>query len=218
MALSQFVVSFLVGYITSWKLSLVITSMLPLLGIGGWCMANAMEQGSSNMRTYEKAGGIAEEVLYNIKTVASFCNFEFEKKRYAEYISKCEYQGIDNSKKLGIGMGFTFFFVFFTYCIAIIYGSRLVVQKEYNENYHRVFLAGDVITVLFTCVMAASSLGQVAPNLKSVAEACVAASDFFQLRDRIPLIDVSNSNDKPEKDKLNGHIKFENVSSCTALL
>ena len=27
-------------------------------------------------KTWEKAGGIAEEMIYNIKTVASFANFE----------------------------------------------------------------------------------------------------------------------------------------------
>ena len=28
-------------------------------------------------KTYEKAGGVAEEILYNIKTVSSFVNFYF---------------------------------------------------------------------------------------------------------------------------------------------
>ena len=32
-------------------------------------------------KTYEKAGGVAEEMLYNIKTVASFGNFDFENER-----------------------------------------------------------------------------------------------------------------------------------------
>ena len=40
-------------------------------------------------KTYEKAGGIAEELLYNIKTVASFANFEFEMKRFNEKIEVC---------------------------------------------------------------------------------------------------------------------------------
>ena len=35
-------------------------------------MANAMKQGIEKMRTYERAGGMAEEILYNIKTIASF--------------------------------------------------------------------------------------------------------------------------------------------------
>ena len=46
--------------------------MLPLLGLGGVFMANAMKQGIEKMRTYERAGGMAEEILYNIKTIASF--------------------------------------------------------------------------------------------------------------------------------------------------
>ena len=36
-------------------------------------------------KTYEYAGGIAEEMLYNIKTVASFANFNFETTRFNYY-------------------------------------------------------------------------------------------------------------------------------------
>ena len=37
-------------------------------------------------KAYEIAGGVAEEVLYNIKTVVSFGNFDFEKQRFGHYI------------------------------------------------------------------------------------------------------------------------------------
>ena len=36
------------------------------------------------MQTWELAGGIAEEILYNIRTVAYFANFDYELKRFYE--------------------------------------------------------------------------------------------------------------------------------------
>ena len=40
-------------------------------------------------KTYEKAGGVSEEMLYNIKTITSFGNFDFENDRFDGYIDKC---------------------------------------------------------------------------------------------------------------------------------
>jgi ATP-binding cassette subfamily B (MDR/TAP) protein 1 len=66
----MFLSAFAVGYATSWKLSLVLTAMLPLLGIGGFLVTYLMQSSTKESReAYEKAGGIAEEVLYSIKTV-----------------------------------------------------------------------------------------------------------------------------------------------------
>jgi hypothetical protein len=33
---------------------------------------------------YESAGGIAEEILYNIRIIVSFANFDYELKRFYE--------------------------------------------------------------------------------------------------------------------------------------
>jgi hypothetical protein len=54
---------------------------------------------------YEKAGGIAEEVFYHIKTVASFANFEYEKKRFSDKIEetyKAAKDTIEDSYRSGI--------------------------------------------------------------------------------------------------------------------
>lgn len=39
-------------------------------------------------KTWEGAGGFAEEIIYNIKTVASFANFDYEFKRFYENLGK----------------------------------------------------------------------------------------------------------------------------------
>ena len=56
-------------------------------------------------KTYERAGGIAEEMLYNIKTVASFVNFDFEKERFGNYIDKVNEYEKEKALKMGISIG-----------------------------------------------------------------------------------------------------------------
>ena len=81
MMISQCISGFIIAFITSWKITLVMLCMAPfIIGVIIF-MVTAMRTGIiMGRKTYEKGGGIAEEMLYNIKTVASFSNFEFEQK------------------------------------------------------------------------------------------------------------------------------------------
>ena len=80
--------------------------------LGSVCyLLNALRTGIiMSRKTYEKAGGIAEEMLYNIKTVASFANFEFEMKRFNEKIEICHQIDLVTVCKLGCSIGSLIFF------------------------------------------------------------------------------------------------------------
>ncbi len=206
--IAQFIASFIIGFITSWKLSLVVTAMLPFLGIGGFFMANAMKQGTEEMRTYEKAGGMAEEILYNIKTVASFANFSEEKNRYNKFLIQSRNAGINQGYKTGFGIGFIIFVIYSSYALAIWYGSVLIYKNGNNETKN--FKAGNVITVIFAIIFGCFSLGQAAPNIKAIYEACNAAEDYFELKERKMIL--SYGKEKPEKKNLIGHLIINNIN------
>jgi ATP-binding cassette subfamily B (MDR/TAP) protein 1 len=187
--------------------------MLPILFFGGWFMSKFLQEGSKKNRgAFEKAGGIAEEVIYNIKTVASFANFDWEKKRFYENLQESYTAGKKNALKAGVGNGILFLAIFGTYCLAIWYGSVLIYNKQKNGNTGKDFQAGDVLICLFTIVFGAFSLGQASPSIKAIFEACSAASDFYELKRRIPKIDLTHSIKRPDKDTIHGRIQFKNVS------
>jgi ABC-type multidrug transport system fused ATPase/permease subunit len=211
MSISQFVVSFIVGYFTSWKLSAVLTAMLPLLGVGGWFMAKSMDQGSDSYRTYEKAGGMAEEVLYQIKTVASFSNFEFEKKRYFQFLSNSVKAGIKAGFKTGFGIGFIIFIIYCSYALAVGYSTSLIVNQDYNSNTKTVFAAGDCITVLFSIIFGCFSLGQAAPNIKAIYEAVNASYEYIDLKQKTKHADKKENIEIPDLKRLEGKLVFRNI-------
>jgi ATP-binding cassette subfamily B (MDR/TAP) protein 1 len=211
MAFSLTIASFIVGFTYSWKLSLVLVSVLPLIIIGANLLVMALRTSSvKNRQAYEKAGGIAEEIIYQIKTVASFANFEYEIKRFDEKLQESLKAGLGGGFKSALTMGFLYFLVFASYTLAVWFGSRLIYEKEYNSNTGKPFAAGDVLTVLFTIVFGAFSLGQAAPNVKAISEAMNAAYEFFELLQRVP--QIKNGTEKPNKDSLVGKITFENVN------
>ena len=210
-SLAQCITGFVIAFITSWKLTLVMLSISPLILVTVCFMLVSMKTGIIlSRKTYEKAGGIAEEMLYNIKTVASFANFEFEKSRFNEKIEICYQIELKTIKKLGFCIGFMMFFLNSTMFIALLYG-RTLIQKEYNSNKGRNFTGGDVITVTFCTLMGVMGIGMIAPNIKIVQESCTATSDYFTLYEREIPMDFSQSVEKPDISKIKGHIIFKDV-------
>ena len=157
----------------------------------------------------EKAGGIVEELLYNIKTIVSFANFHYEIKRFDEsFINK----GIP-SKKLNSGMvqGIINLGIYFGFSITCIY-ARNIIESDYDHiTVHHLFTAGDVVTVLVALRKAIISMVDIPPNILSIKESCVSSSDYFTLYERIPEIYVSKDNLKPNRDTIKGKIEFKNI-------
>lgn len=156
-------------------------------------------------KTYEYAGGIAEEMLYNIKTVASFVNFDYETTRFNRFVDKVHVLEKEKAIKLAGSIGSMIFFLNFTFVVAILYARTLITNGSGMKS-------GDVMTVIFSTIMAVMSLGGIAPNIKIIQEAAAASSDFFTLLERKTKIDLTKSTYKPHRDEVKGRIEFKNIS------
>ena len=194
--ISQCIVGFIFAFISSWKLTLVMLCVTPIILFFSFFLMFSLKKGIILARkTWETAGGIAEEMLYNIKTVASFANFEYELKRFYEKVEVVWIIDLNNSCKLGFSVGFIIFFLNLCFFIAFIYG-RTLIKKDYNSNKGRDFTGGDVISAAFCTLMGISGIGMIAPNFKTIQESCSAASDYFNLYERKPEMDLSQSTEK----------------------
>ena len=151
--ISQCIIGFIFAFMASWKLTLVMLCVAPLIIFFSLFLMMAMRKGIMLARkTWETAGGIAEEMLYNIKTVASFANFEYELRRFYEKVEVVWRIDLINTCKLGFSVGFIIFFLNLCIFIAFIYG-RTLIKKDYNSNKGRDFTGGDVISAAFCTLM-----------------------------------------------------------------
>ena len=83
---STFITGLIISFFASWKITLVILCVAPFLAICMIYMVTSTRQILFlSRKAYETAGGVAEEVLYNIKTVVSFGNFDYERQRFGHY-------------------------------------------------------------------------------------------------------------------------------------
>lgn len=211
MSLVMFVGAYVVGFIVCWKLSLVLCSVVPFIVFFANCMINQLANSQTQSRTrFEEAGGIAEEVLYNIKTVASFSNFGFEKDRFGEKVEESYEKGKYGGMMSSIGKAFLMFFIFGSYALAVGVGAKFISDGvKIGDDLVSV---GDIVTVIFTIIFGSFSLGQAAPNLKAISTACDSAREYFFIKERIPEIDTSKSIDKPDPNSIKGHVEFKDIS------
>uniref|UniRef100_A0A8C2AHF1 Bile salt export pump n=1 Tax=Cyprinus carpio TaxID=7962 RepID=A0A8C2AHF1_CYPCA len=131
---TTFVCGFLMGFARGWKLTLVIISVSPLIGVGAGLMFVAKLTGLE-LQAYAKAGAVADEVLSSVRTVAAFGGEKKEVQRYDRNLISAQRWGIRKGLIMGFFTGYLWFIIFLCYALAFWYGSSLVVDtQEYSPG------------------------------------------------------------------------------------
>uniref|UniRef100_A0AAR2JHI7 ATP-binding cassette, sub-family B (MDR/TAP), member 4 n=1 Tax=Pygocentrus nattereri TaxID=42514 RepID=A0AAR2JHI7_PYGNA len=175
---TTFFTGFIVGFAKGWKLTLVILSISPLLGLSAAVIAKVMTTFTSKEQTaYAKAGAVAEEVLSAIRTVFAFGGQKKEIQRYHKNLENAKNVGIKKAVTVNIVVGFTYFMIYVSYALAFWYGSTLILDKEYTT--------GTLLTVFFAVIIGAFGLGQTSPNVQAFSSARGAAHKVFSIIDHV---------------------------------
>nr|XP_035109821.2 phosphatidylcholine translocator ABCB4 isoform X3 [Callithrix jacchus] len=194
---------FIVGFIRGWKLTLVIMAISPILGLSAAVWAKILSAFSDKeLAAYAKAGAVAEEALGAIRTVIAFGGQNKELERYQKHLENAKNIGIKKAISANISMGIAFLLIYASYALAFWYGSTLVISKEYT--------IGNAMTVFFSILIGAFSVGQAAPCIDAFANARGAAYVIFDIIDNNPKIDsFSERGHKP--DSITGNLEFNDV-------
>uniref|UniRef100_A0A8C9CAV1 Phosphatidylcholine translocator ABCB4 n=1 Tax=Phocoena sinus TaxID=42100 RepID=A0A8C9CAV1_PHOSS len=205
-AIATFFAGFVVGFLRGWKLTLVIMAISPILGLSTAVWAKILSAFSDKeLAAYAKAGAVAEEALGAIKTVIAFGGQNRELKRYQKHLENAKKIGIKKAISANISMGIAFLLIYASYALAFWYASTLVIAKEYT--------VGNAMTVFFSIMIGAFSIGQAAPCIDAFANARGAAYAIFAIIDNNPKIDsFSERGHKP--DNIKGNLEFKDVHFC----
>ncbi|KAM5157175.1 ATP-dependent translocase ABCB1-like isoform 1-T4 [Mantella aurantiaca] len=203
--LSTFVSGIVIGFVHGWKLTLVIMSVGPLLGVSAAIWTKLVASFTSKeLHAYSRAGAVAEEILTSIRTVIAFNGQQKAIDKYDANLIDAKNVGVKKSITLNVSMGVSQFFIFGAYALAFWYGTKLTVEEP--ENYS----IGKVLIVFFSVLVGTFSLGQVSPNLESISSARGAAFEIYKIINKPRHID-SGSSEGHKPDKLIGHIEFKNI-------
>ncbi|NXJ88201.1 ABCBB protein, partial [Corythaixoides concolor] len=203
--LTTFVCGFLLGFVSGWKLTLVIIAVSPLLGVGAAVYGLAVAKLTGReLKAYAKAGAVADEVLSSIRTVAAFGGEKKEVERYDNNLVFAQHWGIRKGVIMGLFTGYMWLIIFLCYALAFWYGSKLVLEEEE-------YSPGTLLQVFFGVLVGALNLGQASPCLEAFATGRGAAANIFETIDKKPTIDCM-SEDGYKLDKVRGEIEFHNVT------
>ncbi|NWS10523.1 ABCBB protein, partial [Pachyramphus minor] len=203
--ITTFVSGFLLGFVSGWKLTLVIIAVSPLLGVGAAVYGLAVAKlTGQELKAYAKAGAVADEVLSSIRTVAAFGGEKKEVERYDKNLVFAQHWGIRKGIIMGLFTGYMWLIIFLSYALAFWYGSKLVLEEEE-------YSPGTLLQVFFGVLVGALNLGQASPCLEAFATGRGAAANIFETIDKKPTIDCM-SEDGYKLDKVRGEIEFHNVT------
>jgi len=216
MTLSTFISGLTVSMVYGWKLALTFLGLTPLIFVAVYFISRSNTRGAeSSKKAYARCGGYAEEALTAVRTVYAFCAEEFEKLKYMQELGNAQKTVLDNSLSQGFAVGLINFTMCMCHGLGYFIGSFFIQYEVHNSLHDRPYDTSMVMTVFFSALMAMFSLGMIAPQVKYIDGAKMAAYDIYEVIDSIATVD------KEEKERANviippeefkGVIEFKNVS------
>ena len=198
------VVGFIIGFAKSWKLTLVILALIPPLAAAGVFLGKLTSRLSAQVTSaHALAGGAAEEVISNVRTVMAFGGEQTEINRYRGLLDSASAAGTRKAHVHGFSLGGVFLAAFSAFGLAFWYGSVLVRDGELS--------AGDVLVVFFSIVVGATSIGNAAPAMQAFSAGTGAAAHIFEMIERVPAIDVASPAGEQLPDDFEPTLRLENV-------
>ncbi|XP_062212545.1 ABC transporter B family member 4-like isoform X2 [Phragmites australis] len=201
--ISTVISGFTIAMVANWKLAMIITVVVPLVGFQGYAQIKFLKGLNKNAKLkYEEASQVATDAVGGIRTVSSFCA---EKKVMETYEKMCESpirQGIREGVISGLGFGFSFLAFYFTYALCFYVGAKFVQQGTATFP--------EVFRVFFVLVLATSGISRTSAVGVDSNKANDAAVSIFEILDRKSKIDYS-SQEGVTIASVRGDIDFQNV-------
>ncbi|KAF2020294.1 P-loop containing nucleoside triphosphate hydrolase protein [Aaosphaeria arxii CBS 175.79] len=200
---SMFIAALLVGFIRSWKLTLIMFSatvaIAAMMGVNG---RNMQINQTKSIDEYATAGTLAEEVISSSRNVTAYGTQKRHETKYKTFLDRAS--AFDFRGKFWL--------------TSMIAGMMGVLNLQYALAFwqgHRFLQSGElgvaqILTVVMSSMIAGISIGHTLPHIAAFGSAVAAATKVFNTIEReTPINPESEEGLKPEKYV--GVIEFKNV-------
>lgn len=202
-ALATFFAAFVVAFIKSWKLTLILSATVFAISfIMGGGSTFIIKFNKQSLQAYGEGGTVAEEVISSIRNTAAFNTEDKLAKQYDAHLAVAEKWGFKLKFALAMMIAAMMSIVYLNYGLAFWQGSRFLIDGELN--------VGQLLTVMLSIMIGAFSLGNVAPNAQHFATAVSAAAKIYNTIDRTSPLDPERE-DGLKLDKVEGTIELRGI-------
>ncbi|KAH7354528.1 ABC transporter [Plectosphaerella cucumerina] len=204
-ALSTFIASFVIAFVTQWKLALIISCMAPaIMGIIATVAWIDSRIETKILAINSQAGSYAESILASLRTVHAFDIKTRLFEHFAGYLDDALRLGGKKSPIYGVMFSTYYFVIYSGMGLAYWQGINMLARGEVDN-------VGTIFTVLMAVIVASASLGSVAPNSVSFTRAGAAATQLFKLIDTPSSMNpLEESGERP--GTVQGHVKLESIT------
>lgn len=202
---TTFIASFIIAFISYWKLTLILICIMPaiMLVIGTMATIDAGID-SKNLRLLSQAAQYAETAFASIRTIKAFNLEPRIMHKYASVLDTSRQLCRKKSGVYGVMFAWQYFVIYAGMGLAFWQGIRMIARGEVDG-------IGTVFTVLFSVVIGSTSINGIAPNISSFVRAGTGAAELFALIDRTSDINpLDESGQTPTK--VSGVIDIKSVS------
>lgn len=200
----QVIGSIIVLFVLSWRLCLVMLSVIPVVVLAAMVYGSFVKRLSKRVQdALAVASDVATESIGNIRTVRAFGQ---EKKHSTDYDDRVQIS-YEKAKKLALANGTFMGSMMFAanVCIVLVvwYGGSLVIDGAIT--------AGDLASFLIYTLYVGIGLGGFASLWFDIMKALGATDRIFRIVHRTPKINIEGGDAIPV-DEFQGKISFERVS------
>ena len=198
--------------VRGWQLMLMILAVTPFMLAAFGLMALSMNKiVGSSLTSYAKSGGLSEEAISSIKTVAAFNGQKKEEERYLKYLGGSKDDSIKWLSLLGVSNGLITLIIDIVIMASFYLGSFLIFYHWHNSYKNSDYNGGDLMAI-YTCgVMGIMMLSFIAPNIQHVTEARTAATEIYSVINDTKHLAYKGGNVQIPPSELKGKIIFKDV-------
>jgi ATP-binding cassette subfamily B (MDR/TAP) protein 1 len=202
-AIGTFVTAFTIGFIKSWKLTLILSSSVVANTIAmGAGSRFIIKHSKKSLELHALGGSIAEEVISSIRNATAFGTQDKLARQYDRFLAEGEKSGYKVKFALGVMVGAMYLLINLNYGLAFWMGSRFLVDNEIDLT--------SIISILMSIMMGALALGNVAPNFQAFTTAIAAATKIFNTVDRVSPLDAT-SHKGIKLEHIEGTLELRNI-------
>ncbi|KAK3322314.1 P-loop containing nucleoside triphosphate hydrolase protein [Apodospora peruviana] len=202
-AVATFVAAFVIGFVSYWKLTLILLSTVVALML---CMGGGsrfiVKYSKQNIGAYAEGGSVAEEVISSVRNAVAFGTQDRLARQYDTHLTRAEFFGFRVKGAIGMMIGCMMAILYLNYGLAFWMGSRFLVDGAVPLS--------KILTVMMSVMIGAFNLGNVAPNIQAFTTALGAAAKIYSTIDRLSPIDPS-SDAGAKLEHVKGTIRLENI-------
>ena len=169
--------------------SQVIIGFCPLMVVAAALLARSTKLEASQ-RWYARAGAVAEEALYSMRTVAAFGGEARELARYEAQLGTAASGGFRAGLYAAGGFAWLFFVFGCAYGTAFLFTAHAMYESDGDSDLGG---GGDVIQVLFAAIIGVSSISDAAMPVNILMNGLAAGANLFKVLEQDSLIEYEHT-------------------------